>query len=621
MIFRKDITRFWPLWAVQLVAGLLVMIAPLLSQLSYHNITQFDREGRLLDGAQIIQSSCLSPYTMVLSVLVAVSVFLYLTREREAYTIHAFPLKREQIFASHYLAGLVMIVVPVLLIHAGVAAVVLAYGLTELIPFLGIYLLEWMIQIFFFYSLACAVVMLTGNAFMSLVIYGVLNFLVAGVAMLYNMLAELFVYGSHGFSMYSVIDNRLIRICTPVVFFWEHTFAGRNYGVYSVEMEERSKNVIDCMEILPEIEKTAVYLIPAVVFVILAVVLYRVRQLESAGDMIAFSWGRPVFRIVFVFCSSLLFTAGVYAITFGNTVSSYEYGKIFRIVLLLVVAGTILFYLISNMILDKTFFIWKKTSYWRMALLVVLMTLGMTAVRNGQMGSGLPDRDRVQKVGVQVNYAEDSGYSKPMFYLTDSKDIRKLYQLNREILKYGRTMSGADDTEMDYIQIKYYLPGKNVRVFDYPVLPNADITKKVEKYIKSKPDICELLYGRGYDKKLQEGFYIRVMEEQAYANVDGTSVTDINEVEEQYLNEDSTEEQELRNELYQAMLRDIQEGKCDVFHGKTVTSFLVGISSEEHEEGQQEVQITEKCTNTMKVLEKMGLTKYHNGKWEMLQGK
>lgn len=34
-IFRKDITRFWPLWALQLVAGLLVLIAPMMSELSY----------------------------------------------------------------------------------------------------------------------------------------------------------------------------------------------------------------------------------------------------------------------------------------------------------------------------------------------------------------------------------------------------------------------------------------------------------------------------------------------------------------------------------------------------------------------------------------------------------
>ena len=97
MIFRKDITRFWPLWTLQLVIGFFGVIIPALSQMSYINNLQTHSaktQYKIDDLIGYIQNSCLSPYIMVICIVIAASVFLYLTRERETYTMHSFPMKR-----------------------------------------------------------------------------------------------------------------------------------------------------------------------------------------------------------------------------------------------------------------------------------------------------------------------------------------------------------------------------------------------------------------------------------------------------------------------------------------------------------------------------------------------
>ena len=64
MIFRKDITRFWPLWTLQLVIGFIGVIIPALSQMSYINNLQTHSaktQYKINYLTGYIQNSCLSP--------------------------------------------------------------------------------------------------------------------------------------------------------------------------------------------------------------------------------------------------------------------------------------------------------------------------------------------------------------------------------------------------------------------------------------------------------------------------------------------------------------------------------------------------------------------------------
>lgn len=629
MIFRKDITRFWPLWAIQLAIGVLAIIAPMMSELSYQRSIQAGKDSEMSFLVTLIQNSCLSPYTMGVSILVAVCVFMYLTRERDAYTIHSFPFTRTTLFMSHYLAGLAILLVPPVIIELLLALVARLQGLNVLLVVL-IYLLEWVIQIIFFYSLACVVVMLTGNPFMSLLIYVVLNFLTVGVRLLYSSLAELFVYGNQGSDAFWYLDGKVVKILTPVYNFLLH-MTNDSFATYRILEDDTM--VLNYKEMLQNVGATAYYILPAVLFVAVALILYRVRKLEAAGDMIAFNWGRPVFRVVFVFCASLLFALGVYYLSFGNTISSYAYGRIFKIILVLVAFGTVFFYLLSNMILDKTFFIWKRTSYWRMALFTVLMVLGIVGVRNGQMGSAIPDRDKITGVTVRIQFGdEEYVYQKAELNLTDTKGIDEIYKQNKAILKYGRNLDvdDYDDSDlMDTVEITYYAKEETIQKYrcEYPIQSGNAIVNNLEKYLKSRDDVCEMVYGDAYKQYVQSKMYV----DERYADPEGTDAYASEETLDEGFGQDDSrnywswdqsnkKQQKIRNALYEAVCRDIEAGRCDVLHIKPVNCFYVGVVKKDNEDLSPAVQITEKCTETLKVLEKIGCVKYYDGQWEMSSG-
>ena len=617
-IFRKDITRFWPLWALQLVAGLLVLIAPMMSELSYMSSIHAGTDEKMSFMVTLIKNSCLSPYTMSAGIVVAVCVFLYLTRERDAYTIHSFPFTRTTLCVSHYLAGLVILLVPPVIIELLLALIAQFHGLNVIFVVM-IFLLEWLIQTFFFYSLACAVVMLTGNPFMSLVIYAVLNFLAAGVHMLYSSLAELFVYGNQVGS-YGYMNGETVKVLTPVYNFLRN-ICNNNPAVYRILQDDT--RVINYKEMLQLVGSTAYYILPAILFVVAALMLYRARKLESAGDMVAFNWGRPVFRVVFVFCTSLLFALAVYELCFGTTISSYAYGRIFRIILVLVGVGTVLFYLLSNMILDRTFFIWRKTSYWRMALFAVLMMLGLVGVRDGQIGTKIPARNNITEVDVRIQFGdEDYFYQKAFLSLKDAKGIDEIYKQNKAILKYGRNLdNNSDDETRDTIEITYHFKGGKRKCI-YPVESGEAVVNKLEKYLENRDDMCEMIYGEKYKEHIQRKMYV----EERYT--DPIEIDEEGNEEEPWgsgvlhcwsWDKSNKKQQEIRDALYEAVCKDIEAGRCDTLHMKSVNCFYVGVVNQDNDT-EQVVQITEKCSETLKVLEKLGHVNYYEGQWEMSSG-
>lgn len=599
VLFRKDITRFWPIWVGELLFDLFFGVVLLISQIENTRIYEIYQDmdtiilNAVLDHSEYI---CLSPLLAGWSIVMALCLFLYLTREREAYMLHSFPMKRITMFFSHYLAGLVMLVTPVLLTGVGIILVGVANGLS-VSGILWLYMAQALLEILFFYSLSCMVVMLTGNALMSGMIYAVLNMLVSGVAFLYSMLAEYFVYGCGDGEMDIIQDNVFVECMTPIYFFWQHTGSAFSYG----EMDEKAF----LRQAFSDLGAVAWYLLPAVFFLGLAVFLYQKRPLEAAGDMVAFSWGRPVFRIVFSVCGSMLFAGAVYALVFEEGIGSYAYGKIFQVLLILIVTGVIVFYLMGNMILDKTFFIWKKTSYWRMALLAAVMAAGMFVVKYANFGATPPDQEKIESVAIvfnpydTVDYSGFGFYGGPYAHITEEAKVKEVYELNKEILEYGSKLDiPGYYPDMDYLTVSYVL--KDGRVWDksYALESGCALSRKLEEWLNEQ-DICEALFGEKYAEVLPE--MVKVYSEDE--NVSNEIGFDSN----------SRKHLEQRNDIYQAVLKDLQADRYDVYrYSEEDVLAGIAITMEWAEVGAWDadpiyLNVTKKCTETLKELKKQGI--------------
>ena len=258
-----------------------------------------------------------------------------------------------------------------------------------------------------------------------------------------------------------------------------------------------------------------------------------------------------------------------------------------------------------------------------MALFAVLMMLGLVGVRDGQIGTKIPARNNITEVDVRIQFGdEDYFYQKAFLSLKDAKGIDEIYKQNKAILKYGRNLNNnSDDETRDTIEITYHFKGGKRKCI-YPVESGEAVVNKLEKYLENRDDMCEMIYGEKYKEHIQRKMYV----EERYT--DPIEIDEEGNEEEPWgsgvlhcwsWDKSNKKQQEIRDALYEAVCKDIEAGRCDTLHMKSVNCFYVGVVNQDNDT-EQVVQITEKCSETLKVLEKLGHVNYYEGQWKMSSG-
>ena len=201
-LYKKAFLRFWPIWALYGAQWLLLLPLPFLTAaLRGGNPGLTDMTSYLTNMAQDAPLEVLVFGTMsaaVAGVVCAMAVFSYLYTSRSACMMHALPVRREALFASHYLAGLSFLLLPHLAVYLLTLAVEAALGCLELWP-----LTQWLLvqsgACLFFYSFAVFCAMFTGHLVALPLFYGILNFLAWIVTNLVEGVCYEFLFGFQRF--------------------------------------------------------------------------------------------------------------------------------------------------------------------------------------------------------------------------------------------------------------------------------------------------------------------------------------------------------------------------------------------------------------------------------------
>lgn len=545
-IFRKDLLRFWPFWVLELAGLQLLVVIPLFSELSAGAQTR-NRNG-MRDIVYLVgnRGPCLTDSILIscLCICAATLIFSYLTKAKESYAIHSFPMRRATLFFSHYLAGLVMLFVPFMVTYLEVIFVMGGFGPACTEMFLG-KMAVTLIEVFLFYHLSCMVVMLTANSFMSVVVFTVLNVLYAGLMYLFSALGTLFIYGYP--SDLDLTANHMARWLTPAVtmcsfltrlqylFFQE--LPGEGWiDTASGEFTGEQLDALDSIWGAISLDQAVWYLVPAAVFFVLALVLYRRRPVESAGDVVAFSWGKPVFRLVFTVCGSVLFVLSVYMLCIKDNGVNYTFHQIFPVLLLLLALGCILFYLVSNMILWRSFFIWKRTSYVRMALVAAAAVGIMCYMKFGGYGTRIPDLEQVQMMSLDYER-----------FTQNKQLIQQFMKLQEEMIRNGEQVPVAGyDENMEEVYVEYTLKGGSKVQRSYPLQKGRPEYVRYLDFINNKETVCSLLFTEDYDKITPQLMLMEFMVPDD-RDVNTYNCVDISDTEQ-------------KKRLYQAILADLQMG-------------------------------------------------------------
>lgn len=415
-LWKKNMARFWPIWAVYALGWLVALPLSILLNgrgsgdvggMPYiqHFVQSVARE---LAGLPTVAT------TVCFSILAAMAVFSYLYNNRSVAFFHALPLRREDLFLTNYLSGLSFLVLPVVGVFLLAIPAELVVGVLDLRGLL-VWLLSQVLLTLFFFSFAVFCAMFTGHILALPVFYGILNGLAVGLLVLINEALSAFVYGY-------VNVGRLEDLCL-----WLSPPA-------RLAQDLCVDHVWDTENILTRIQfrgmgTALIYALAGLCLAGVALWLYRRRHLEGAGDVVTVSWSKPIFKYGVGVCAALsigqlLYQFFAYALPEGG----------WTLLCFLLVWGAA-GYFVAEMLLQKRFWVFRGSWKGCAALCLVLTALiGVMELDLTGFERRTPDPDRV--VSVEVDPAStaphDSGNGN--IFTTDPDLIRAVVDFHQAVV-------------------------------------------------------------------------------------------------------------------------------------------------------------------------------------------
>lgn len=401
--FRKNLIRFAPVWGLYA----LCLVAGLFMEYTDTNMARFWFAYHLSQTIQVM-----SVVNAGYALLVAQLLFGDLYSSRMCNMLHALPLRREGWFVTNLASALVMSLIPtaIMTVFSWVLLANTVFHNAWVIS-LGVFLganLEFIL----FFGIAAFAVMCTGNRFAMAAGYGLINF---GARIGYFLVDTVYTP-----MLYGVITPlTLVRKLTPLEsLLWEEYFTTTAYDEILDETGKLIPGAVSTFQFGGGWAYLLAWTVVGLVFLALALVLYRKRQLECAGDAVAFPILKPVFNI---FCTLFVTAAAVFVPCemFGAKKTMY----------LFLALGLVVGWFVGKMLLERSTRVFRLKNWYGLAILGVCMavTLGATKLDIFGIATYIPDEQKIEKVW----FSADS----PSYTYTEPEDIAKIRRLQELALE------------------------------------------------------------------------------------------------------------------------------------------------------------------------------------------
>ena len=392
--FKKDISRFMPLWALYTVFLLLCMLPTSTGATSYYH------PARAVAGS-------LEPLTFanfLYGMLAAQLLFGELFNSRLCNALHAMPVTRQARFGSHILAGLAFSWIPNLL-----TTLLMMPTLGHLWYTALLWLAAYSLQYLFFFGAAVFSAMCAGSRFAMVLVYGIINFL--------SMVIYWFVDTVYLPMMPGVeLSGRILELFFPlgqmlsVRNYWEVSYlATSRFDVY-YPANATFEGLGDSWTYLFIVSAVGVGAMVAAFF------LYRRRKLESAGDFIAVKWAEPIFLVLYTLCAAAFLT--IFGELFGDAGYSF-----------FLILGIFLGFFTGKMLLERTTRVFRKKNFLMALVLVAALILSSIPIQRDWFGivSYVPEAEDVEYVNVY-------GYQVSRHDISDPEKIALVCQIHENAI-------------------------------------------------------------------------------------------------------------------------------------------------------------------------------------------
>ncbi len=376
-LFKKTVTRYWPIWSVYLF---------ILSIANYFIV----RESVYYSYADVVELDSLYSSTITFGLIfsaifcLATAMFshswMYTARSASAYA--CLPIKREGLFLSTSLAGVVPLILSNLFAMIVMSLTALYFGVNAFYAALLCFLALSLFNVFS-YGLATFCCELTGNAFVVPFIYAIFNFLAVVVEALLKVLAGFFIYGaSFSSSFYFSFLSPIYEMITKV-----HTIRTPESGITGWSY-------------------IIAYAVVGLILCALSLLIFKKRRMETASDIVAFNPLKPVFKYCLSFGCALTLGMLFYSIIANDFDYNYAYGCELKTIITLgicMIIAAFIGYFAAEMLIHKSFKVFKNK--WKgficVCAVIALLIAGMYFDLFG-IEKYVPDTDDIGSVSFSV---------------------------------------------------------------------------------------------------------------------------------------------------------------------------------------------------------------------------
>ena len=431
---RKNLTRFAPAWALY---GLFMLLLIL--------------DGRYMSDQGFADSFGRSIAPMAIAnffyaLLTAQLLFGDLYNSRMCNALHAMPLRREGWFLTNVASGLLFSLLPNTAVCLVAALICGEYGVIPLFWLCGVTM-----EFLFFFGVAVFSAYLVGNRFAMALVYCILN----GFSVILYWL------------VYSIFEPMLYGITIP-----ETPFAN-----FCPLVKLCTYNYMDIVQGVWHFADGWGYLGLCaglgVVALVLALLCYRKRNLETAGDFAAVKPVGPVFLVLYTICGGAC-CHGFFSLIIGDE------NEVFLLL------GLAVGFFTGLMLLKRTVKVFKLKAFLGFGAVVLAMILSIVVVRTDLLGivRWVPEAQDIKSVSITTSGTSD--YRNARLTLTEPEDLEKILQIHRYGLE--NRDAGNDGRRDAKVILTYTLKNGMVRERKYAVNVGTACGDMIRRYI-SHPSV------------------------------------------------------------------------------------------------------------------------------------
>lgn len=459
-LFRSTLRRFWPLWTIHFAGWLLFLpVLTLMNNFGPNRSTDFIFA---ICESAVFASPIIA---FIMAILAAMAVFSFMYSSRSTGLIASLPVSREAIFGSTWLGGVFVIVGSNLVIALLTflfslgATTSAALAFKAVCIWLGVYSMQFIL----FYGIASLTAVMTGSIAVLPILYIIFNFLVVGMEAIIRLDFSCLIWGMSNGSFDCVLD-----FLSPLFYM---------VGSFVPDVEYNTPYVADTLGSLLDREcvavtyshwlPTVIYCLVGLIFSAAALMVFRKRRMESAGDVVAVRCMHPVFKYGVTVCSALCGGLLLYTVLFALFES--RSASVFIMILSMIIFAFI-GYFGAKMLLEKSFHVFRGSwvGFIVVCCLCAVFTLCCDLDVCG-IGAYVPKEGSIKSITVyQRGPVEDPAI------------IENYRQLHEKIVSYKDEYEHivySDDTES--IMFEYELKNGRTVSREY-TLPMDD--ENVERY-------------------------------------------------------------------------------------------------------------------------------------------